>query len=296
MKTVKRRKRISTENNGRRGFEYIEVETHVYTRKEADKLGVDYCYWRDLRFIEQVPQYVLTDDGCVVELLAHNRRKNKKNNKYTSLVVRTVHQTALYDIKGVNRLTTKEVEGIYGIRCRKLTGKQKEFCELVSQGQRPKDAYLIAYFPTSHLNARLASRKLMTRPGIMEQINENARNVEESGYTYEKHLADLVKLAKESGHCGFDAIKELGKMTGWDGVSKKFTTGVIAALDNQNFTRAKYNKLLVKKINNESPALKLKIVKYVAKITDWDKSVDAARGGTHKGLIESFSEESRKSI
>ena len=283
------------------GFYYEERASPVYSKKEADDASLEYVYWRDLVFDIPEPALVLTDDDKVVELVSvYRSRWLKRKERYGTVLVRTCHQTVHVDAGGKNRLTTEQAQSFVqlggyrrGKRTKITTKKQEKFCELVAHGITPKYAYMTAHFPTSGLQSRLGSQVLLTRPNIMEKINEIAKALKGKGFSYTDYVCNLIELAKEDNKVGVDSVKDIGSLTGWDGNSIAVNQALADALAQEGFTVDDWVQLIVDKIGSEEKGVKRNINNYAGRVAKFDKNAAVHyKGGKSGGLIAIFGEES----
>lgn len=202
----------------------------IYSKEEADRLGIKYKpSWRD----GLINDWVLTDDGFVVQILAlHYDRANRK-------IMRTCTMTATSARTGV--LDTRHRDSRYSLTGKlrdvpkKMTARLQAFCNLVCSGIPPEEAYVIAYKDTvkgerNSTNQWVKRRtgELMQLPMVKEEIRKGLGDkMDDIGMTVEWILRRYKSLI-ESGTNESAIVTALNKVSSFQGLdgSQKAGTNI----------------------------------------------------------------------
>lgn len=174
---------------GRKGYE----EHFIYTAKEADELGIPYLLeWRDF---ERVGQWVLTDDGMVIEILSSGKLRTGTN------WLRTATGSFLTSSKSF--LNTKYRESRYsfnglktGNQPFKLTERMKQWIHLFVLGEHPVESYLRTFNGSNREYAERRVFDLLKRPEVKQAVKEGLKEqLERLGIDDGYVLSSLKNLA-----------------------------------------------------------------------------------------------------
>lgn len=197
------------ENGNRKKLCYRE--TFIYTKVEADRLGVSYKHWRDKSV--KKGELVLTDDDYVVEVTGVKYQKGGN-------LVKTVRQTRYADKGFKNSMTIDEPlcrgelnddKYSYYSKRTELTGQEEMFVLRVLTHFNPKQAAGEVY--NNYTNNNLTARRLMSKKKIQEAIvNGGTDLMKELGLTKEGMLAKLKEYIDGDGKDSFAAWKEASQL------------------------------------------------------------------------------------
>lgn len=148
---------------------------HIYTQQEADSMGVPYVpNWRDA---EREGQWVLTDDGMVVEVLKIGllRGSNQKWLRtatgsfvaHSSIILDTSPRPSRYTFNGKEPRSQPQ----------KITRRMRLWIQTVAHGKEPVDSYLQIFGTSNRLHASQRVMKLLDRPEVMKAMKEELKPI-----------------------------------------------------------------------------------------------------------------------
>lgn len=233
--------------------------THnVYTRAEADELGLRYVWWRDAL----AGDWCLSDDGWVMQCLAVKWYYDSRRSKISRFDVYT-----RWIYFGVGRITGWKKEFWFSLQARgmnAISGKpwQEQFCSsrrgrvwikmaAVMMIQREVDYMFLGEmlgfdrrFPESvYIMVRRYLRNHLIENAIVFQMSEFLRD---NGITFDKVLSDykdVLGKAIKDGKYG-DAIKILEKMERWTGLDRKIAGDTIDHAPGEDLVGARIAELM----------------------------------------------------
>lgn len=218
------------------------LERHeVYTPAEAEERGVEYLI--DWRQASEVGQWVLTDDGFVIQVLALGRRT--RSGKETLAWVRTA--TGSFPVNGGKELDTKPRQ------CRwTFSGKNPSsnphakrriaFARLVAHGAEIMTAYRQTHPKyKNEADARVRAFALLEQEHIKKVIVEELGEVlKKLNLDKEFVLRNMKELAQEADNDSvrLGALKQIGGYVGLDGrTSEEKSTKVFLGITHEEINQ-----------------------------------------------------------
>ena len=275
--------------DGKRFCYFKKQDSYIFTKDEAEKQGINFIYWRDFLKPDSPDRtdYVLTDDGYVVELLNIHRKPYAHCPGYYNLIVRIVTQCMYADKPGKNKLTIEHK----GVRFRGLNGApermpaaQKEFCRNMGMGMSAVQAYMMTYLNSRKGSAKQSAEKLLKRKHIREMIFMLGKEYEIAGFNRLNFIATLVSKAREDEYiAGLVALDMIGLYTGWDGSASECTK-IIELFQECEFNKDEYIRLMIKKTKVKG-ITGVKALKKVGTTTGWDGNVQKKKMAEFKPVV-----------
>ena len=191
-------------------------EHHVY--EDISELPSDLVYLKDWRKAE-IGDWVLANDGCIVQILRKSRMKNKKGRikivSFFGTCTGTFSERSKY-------MDTERREDIYSIsgkinkNRKELTKNEILFSAALARGVSPEDAYLKVYRTNNRKYAKLQAGILVKSERIRKAMKEELKPVMKSlGISPELVLAGIrdIALNEEAKHSDkLKALFELGEI------------------------------------------------------------------------------------
>ncbi len=191
-------------------------EHHVY--EDISELPSDLVYLKDWRKAE-IGDWVLANDGCIVQILRKSRMKTKKGRikivSFFGTCTGTFSERSKY-------MDTERREDIYSIsgkinkNRKELTKNEILFSAALARGVSPEDAYLKVYRTNNRKYAKLQAGILVKSERIRKAMKEELKPVMKSlGISPELVLAGIrdIALNEEAKHSDkLKALFELGEI------------------------------------------------------------------------------------
>ena len=191
-------------------------EHHVY--EDLSELPSDLVYLKDWRKAE-IGDWVLANDGCIVQILRKSRMKTKKGRikivSFFGTCTGTFSERSKY-------MDTERREDIYSIsgkinkNRKELTKNEILFSAALARGVSPEDAYLKVYRTNNRKYAKLQAGILVKSERIRKAMKEELKPVMKSlGISPELVLAGIrdIALNEEAKHSDkLKALFELGEI------------------------------------------------------------------------------------
>jgi len=180
-----------------------------------DELPNDIQYtdkWRDA----DIGDWVLADDGCIVQILRSGHLKRayrKKDVKYVGTC------TGTFICSDVYKMDTDRRDNIYNLSGKtpqdsvktrtELTPKEQLFAQFVSQGMKATDAYLTAFDAKSKDYAHASAGLLLKQERIKTAMKESLKPVLEKLQINDSMVLSGIKEVAINGEKDSDKLRAL---------------------------------------------------------------------------------------
>lgn len=194
------------------------MNKHMYTRQEADELGIAYHPWRSPAV--QPGEYILSDDDIVVRVKTRHELTN--NRGYPSLIYWTI---AGYCFPaGAHFKCSAVFEGRHNVGNRaenraednRLSVREKNVLELVMNGYSPVEAVEKVFTNNSRSRVRSKARMILKkRAAVKYMSNQIKEKLDKAGLTEDwwfQQIKAMVSDPDVKSEVRWDMLKTAGQM------------------------------------------------------------------------------------
>ncbi len=192
----------------------LKRNNKAYTREEAENLGIEWKMWYDPS--SKIGDWVLTDDGFVVQIV--NIREYCNNKGYKSTIVNTVLGSYTFEnhkkFNVGHYFYSRTNIGRGNIRYSyKLSERDKQILKFVAEGLDPKIIFSIFYKDGSK-SYRWRLKKIFCKEGAIEYMSNLVKEkLNQAGLTEDWWFRQLKLKAEEArDDVAWEVLKVIGYM------------------------------------------------------------------------------------